>query len=124
MNGLDFLLEDQTAKTLDRVLWIGFLLNRKFDLAAGDATILVQPFGCPLHGANSAFAGGTDNARSRRDNSDLERLVLRNGGRENARCGSGERAGACEFRKVATRQPHWKSLPWPVAHLPCAVAIP
>ena len=90
MNGLDFFLQDQAAKPLDRVLGVGFFLDHKFELAAGDAAILVHPFGCPLHGANSAFAGGTGDARSRRDNSDLERLVLRNGGRENVRRGSGE----------------------------------
>src|ERR1700712_2894537 len=124
MNGLDLFLQDQPAKALDRILWVGLFLDRRFDLAAADAAILVQALGRPLHGADTALAGGSDDAGPRRDDSDLERLVLRDGRREYGRCCGGEHAGTGEFGKIATRQLHWKSLPWPIAHLPCAVAIP
>ena len=85
VNGIDLFLQDQTPKPLDRVLRVGLFLDHQLELAAGDAAILVHPFGGPLHGADAALAGGAGGARSRRDDSDPERLVLRQGRREQPR---------------------------------------
>ena len=85
VDGLDLFLQDQAAKALDGILRVGLFLDHQLELAAGDAAILVHPLGRPLHRANAALAGGAGGARARRDDSDLERLVLRDGRREYAK---------------------------------------
>ena len=82
VNGVDLLLEDQPPKPLDRILRIGLFLDHQLELASGDAAVLVHPLGGPLHRADTALAGGAGGARSRRNDADPERLVLRQRRRE------------------------------------------
>ena len=63
--------------------------EHQLDLAPGDAAILVHPLGRPLHRSNAALASGAGRARSRRNDSNPERAVLRQGGRESL-CGDGD----------------------------------
>ena len=82
LNDVDLLLQDQAPQPLDRILGIGLFLDHQLELAPGDAALLVHPLGGPLHGADAALAGGAGNARSRCDDADPERLVLRQRRRE------------------------------------------
>src|SRR5260370_10476215 len=77
VNGFDLLLQDQTSEALDGIFWAGLFLEHQLDLAAGDAAILVHPLGGPLYRANAALAGRTCPTRSRPNNSDPQRLILR-----------------------------------------------
>ena len=97
VNGIDLLLQDQAPKPLDRVLRVGLFLDHQLELASGNAAILVHPLGSPLHCADAALAGGSGGARSRRNDADPERLVLRQGGREQPRSRGGDKPGTRKF---------------------------
>ncbi len=116
MNRLDLFLQNQTPKALDRIFWIGLFFEHQFDFAPGDPAVLVHPLGRPLHRANSALARGAGGAGPRRNNSNPQRLVLRQGRREQSRHRCCQDAGACEFGKISARELH-RSLPLSLALL-------
>ena len=110
VDGIDLLLQDQASKPFDRILRVGLFLDHQLELAPGDAALLVHPLGGPLHRANAALAGGTGSARARRDDSDPERLVLRNGRRKQPWGSGSQDGGPRKSRKIAARELH-RSLP-------------
>src|SRR4029079_16122043 len=106
VNGIDLFLQDQASKPFDRVFRVGLFLDHQLELATGDATVLVHPLGGPLNGADTALAGGASGAGSRRDDADLERLVLGQPRRKQPRRRGGDQPGTRQFGKIATRELH------------------
>ena len=85
VHAIDLVLLHQLAEALDGVLGRGFLLDHQFDLAAGDAALGVVALDRPLRGADAVLAGRRGDAGARRKDADPQRLVLRDGRREDAR---------------------------------------
>ncbi len=102
MDRVDLLLKDQTAEALDRILGVGFFLDHQLELAPGDTARLVHAFGRPLHGADAAFACSAGDAGARRENADLQWLVLCDRRREDLRYRSRSYAGAGQLREGTT----------------------
>ena len=77
LHAVYLLLLHQLAEALDRVLGRRFLLDHELDLAAGNAAAGVEALDCPLGGSNAVLSWRRGDARTRRENADAHRLVLR-----------------------------------------------
>jgi hypothetical protein len=102
MDGVDLFLQHQAPEPFDRVLWVGLLLDHQLELAARDPAFLVHALRRPLNGADAALACGAGGTRARRENADLQWLVLRNRRREKRRHRGRGDADAGQLREGTT----------------------